>query len=451
MHNLIALALILLCLGCIAFAFRKPTGLTIYLGTLSLFTLGYYGLPALLIERSTLRYMPESDVSATIFMALFFFVPLVCGILYVGTRTTKLPTMRLDALDSILSRHWWTGSIISNALILFYDSSRTLTFYQVESIDTFLAERSIFAAIVGFFAGLAQAVSAVYFAQAMARPKWDRLLFSFACMVVQLSFVLGGGQRFLFLTPMLLVFAAIVAQGKFRLAGITLGSAIGILLVVSPLMVAMRAGAWNSTQDVVTENFSYGDDPVETVLQSIVDRGDILQNTAVLKAYVDANGHVGPQYYLSVLALPIPRFLYPDKPYLLSDNGRPDGEASILAWRLVMGNSIGSLTAFGGIVAYREGGWAWVFTNGLLTGLLFGTLLTIFARSGFIGHAFFAMGLTFWSIRRVPPSLFEGMADVMTYLPVVLLLYALNWLATAKNQPAASARSGGALLAARPN
>lgn len=447
MHNLIALVLILLCLGCIGFAFRRPTVLTIYLATLSLFTLGYYGLPALLIERSPLRYLPESEVAATIFMALFFFIPLVCGVLFIGTRTQSFPTMRLPTLDGLLERHWWLGSIISNGLILYYNGSRTLTFYQVENIDAFFEDRSIFTGLVSFFAGLAQAIAAVYFARALARPRWDKLLFSGACLLLQLSLLISGGQRFLFLTPILLVFAAIVAQGKFRLAGITLASAVGALLVISPLMVAMRAGAWNSTQDIATENFSYGDDPVETILQSIVDRGDILQNTAVLKAYVDNNGHVGPQYYLSVLALPIPRLLYRDKPYLLSDNGRMDGEASILAWHLVAGNSTGSLTAFGGIVAYREGGWAWVFANGLLTGLLYGSLLTIFARSGLVGQAFFAMALSFWSVRRVPPSLFEGMADVMTYIPVILLLYAINWLATPRNRPAALPRRDGALVA----
>lgn len=444
MHNLIALVLILLCLGCIGFAFRRPSVLTIYLGTLSLFMLGYYGLPALLIERSTLRYLPESEVSATVFMALFFFIPLVCGVLYVGTRARKLPAMHLDVLDTGLTRYWWTGSILSNALIIYYNSTRTLTFYQVESIDNFLQDRSVFTGVIGFFVSLTEAIAAVYFAQALSRREWRKILFSAACLGIKLVLVMQGGQRMLFLTPILLLFAAIVAQGRFRMAGVALASAVGALLIISPIMVAMRTGAWNSTQDIAAENFTYGSDPVDTILQSIVDRGDILQNTAVLKAYVDANGHVGSQYYLSILALPIPRFLYPDKPYLFSDNGRMDGEASILAWRLVVGNSTGSLTAFGGIIAYREGGWAWVFANGLLAGLMYGTLLTIFSRSGFIGQAFFAMGLAFWSVRKVPPSLFEGMADVMTYLPVILLLYVINWLATPKNRAVMPARPVGA-------
>lgn len=448
MHNVIALALILVCLACIGFAFRRPNVLTIYLGTLSLFTLGYYGLPALLIERSTLRYLPEADASATIFMALWFFVPLVCGVIYAGTRANKLPTMRLTGLDNLLEKHWWVGAIISNGVILYYNTSRALTFYQVENIDDFLSDRSIFSGIIAFFASFSQAIAAVYFSKALTTRNWAKILFAFACLGLQLMTVMGGGQRLLFLTPLLLIFAAIVAQRNFRLAGLALASAVGALLVVSPVMVAMRAGAWNSEQDIAAENFTYGADPVDTVLQSIVERGDILQNTALLKAYVDANGHVGARYYLSVLVLPVPRFLYRDKPYLMSDNGRMEGEASILAWRLAMGNSTGSLTAFGGIVAYREGGWAWVFVNGLLSGLLFGSLLTIFARSGFIGQAFFAIGLASWSVRKVPPSFFEGMADVMTYLPVILLLYALNWLATLWNRPVRAARPPGALRVA---
>jgi hypothetical protein len=91
-----------------------------------------------------------------------------------------------------------------------------------------------------------------------------------------------------------------------------------------------------------------------------------------------------------------------------------------------MGSNTGSLTAFGSVIAYREGGWSWIPVNGLLAGMLIAWLLNWFQRGGLLSQAFFAMAFVNWSIRKVPPSLFEVMVDVMTYLPVLAVLYVLN-------------------------
>ncbi len=101
--------------------------------------------------------------------------------------------------------------------------------------------------------------------------------------------------------------------------------------------------------------------------ESILGRSDLISVTVYMKDYIDNVGYVGWEYYYSVLVSPVPRFLYPDKPYVLSSNGRLDGEISALAWKEIMGG-LGSLTAFGGLTAYREGGWLGVVLDGFADG-----------------------------------------------------------------------------------
>ncbi len=428
MPTLLALLFILLCIGCIAYAAARVSGLSIFLATLALFSIGYYGLPMLLLERSTLRYLPEAEVTATIAMALLFMIAVVCGFAFTATRRRVIPAMNFVVLDVLLARHWWPGSIISSATILYYNTSRTLTFYQMESVEAYFDSISIVAGIVGFFALLAQAFTAVYLVQALRERDLSKIAFSLASLLLQLATVVSGANRLLFITPLILVMGAMLAGRNFRMAGGALTAIIAGLLIYSPFAVAMRAGSWNNTQDVQASTFSFGANPIDTVLQSIVDRGDILNSMATLKSYVDSNGRVGPQYYYSVLVIPVPRYFYPNKPAVLSADGTRHTEASILAWHLTVGPSIGSLTAFGAIVAYREGGWLWVAINGMLAGCLFAALLGAFSRGGFIAQGFFALTFLSWSVRKVPPSLMEAMADVMTYLPVIAALYFLNRL-----------------------
>lgn len=429
MHVVLALIFIGICTGLLALAVWRPGAITAFCAASALFSIGYYGLPMLLIERSTLRYLPEAEISATIGMALLFLLGMLAGIATQASRSaTSTVGFRLSHLDDLLEKYWWPGVIGSNAIIIAYNAMRTITFYQVDDVGAFIEGRSAFEGLLGFATTFAQAFSALYFVRALLSESKLRIGVAGAGILIQTILVLDAGQRLVLITPLFLVMSAMVVSRNFKLAGATLGAGIAFLLIVSPFAVAVRSGAWNNTQDLQAESFDYGENAFDTMLQSIVDRGDILQNMATLKAYVDANGTVGPTYYYSVLAIPVPRAIYPEKPYVLSDTGEMDGEASILAWRLSIGPSMGSLTAFGSIIAYREGKWLWVPVNGFLTGLLMAFLLTWFQRSGIIGHAFFCMAYLNWAIRKVPPSLMEVMVDVMTYLPVIFALWVANRL-----------------------
>ncbi len=429
MHVVLALIFIGICLLPVVMTLWRPSALTAFCAVSGVFSIGYYGLPMLLIERSTLRYLPESEISITIGMALLFLVGLLTGVLAQQSRGAANDSkFSFNMLDGFLLRHWWYGAALSNAVIISYYALDTITIYQVSDVEGFFESQSVFQGLLGFLSSFAQAFSALYLVHALGKKNKIRILFAGAGILIQTLLVLDAGQRLVLITPLFLVMAAMVAFRSFRMAGATLGAGVAFLLIISPFAVAVRSGAWNNTQDLQAETFTYGENAVDNVLQSIVDRGDILQNMATLKAHVDLHGKVGPMYYYSVLVIPIPRAIYPEKPYVLSDTGTIDGDASVLAWRLSVGPSLGSLTAFGSIVAYREGGLLWVPINGFLTGLLIAFLLTWFQRSGFTGHAFFCMAFLNWGIRKVPPSLMEVMVDVMTYLPVLGALYVLNQL-----------------------
>lgn len=444
MHFILALIFIAMCGLAVLVALRRPHPLTMFAGTLCIFATGYYGLPMLLIERSALRYLPEAEIVAPIAMALLFMVMLLVGMISIGSWAERKggPGLRLPVIDQALLRHFWVGLIACNAIVIGYNATNVQTFYQVSGVEAYLETRSAFSGMIGFFLGLAQALSAVYFAMAIRDRNRRRMIAAAICTLGQMAVVATAGQRLIFITPIIMVMAALVSQRAYRTAGIALASGIVALLIISPFAVALRSGAWNDTREIVAENFTYGDSPLETMVQSIVDRGDILQNTVALKGYVDSRGYVNAQYYYSVLTIPVPRFVYPGKPYILSDTGTMDGEASIIAWRLLVGNSIGSLTAFGPIVAYREGGWLWLPINGLLTGGLFAFLLSAFSRGGTLGNVLYVMAFFNWGIMKVPPSFMEAMVAVMTYLPVIAVLVVINQLLQARvirGEPAGAA------------
>ena len=426
MHVILALLFLAICGASIVYALLRPGPVAIFMATVSLFSVGHYGLPMLLVERSELRYLPDKEISSVIAMALMYFVAIIIGASLLLRRESSINGIKFPILDRILEDHWWKGALVSSSVTIAYYSIHTFTWYQVENVEVFIETRSPFEGLLGFFVTFAQAAMSLYGAIAFKNRWWRRFYFILGAVAIELFLLRDAGQRLVFITPILVIFAVLVAQREFKTAGMALLAGVGALVIISPFAVALRSGSWNNQQDVIAESFSYGDDPVDTMLQSIVDRGDILVNMTYLKAHVDSQGYVGPMYYYSIFVIPIPRFLYKDKPSILSDNGRKDGEASVLAWRLKLNNNMGSLTAFGSIVAYREGGWVWMIINGLLSGALFAWVFTACSRGGFIAQTCFGVAFVAWSISKVPTSLFESMVTVMTYLPVILALFIIE-------------------------
>jgi hypothetical protein len=410
----------------IANAFRRPSITSAFLATVSLFSIGYMQLPILFRGMTTLQDVDDTLLSQVVGMELLFFTCVVAGVWLADRRKISLGGIRLRVLDGILTRHWWVTTIVAAGLYLAYLSTADLTSYASEDYNAFFEDRSALTGVLSFFSGMSLAVLALNLVIAFQRRRWYR--FGFVALLFALieGRLVQGAQRLLFIEPLFMIFACFVGLKQYRTAFLAIATGVAALVLVSPFAVALReARAAEASAQTSVSSFSYGSNPLETLLQSILDRADLIYVSTRMKDYVDLHGYVGSKYYLSVLEIPIPRALYPDKPYALSDTGDMHGEASVLAWHIVVGNQIGSLTQFGAIVAYREGGWIAVILDGFAAGLLFGVALNMFSRGGYIAHIFLPIAFVNWSVRKVPPSFSEAMVDVMTYVPIFAGLYLL--------------------------
>lgn len=416
-------------------ALKKPNAIHIFSATIGVFSVGYYILPLFFRGMTTLRRVTDQDVQSVAFMSLLYFICLLGGLELVKLNARKVRPLKMDMIDDFSRRHWWMVTIIASIIYITYINTANLTSYASADFNAYFEKRSPLAGITAFFSSLSLGLLAVNFAIALRNRRWIRVSVLMALLFYIEIKLLGAGQRLIFITPLLTIFSSFVAARQYRTSAIALGAGVFALLVISPFAVALReARGSSSTANVSAVSVNYRTGVVETTLQSILDRADLLYVMVHLKRHVDSHGFVGPKFYTSVLAIPIPRAIYPKKPYVLSDTGRADGEASILAWHLMVGPSNGSLTAFGSIVAYRTGGWVMVVIDGIAAGILFALALTSFGNGGVVGRALFAVAFVNWSVRKVPPSFFEAMVDVMTYLPVVVILIIINSLLSSSRQ-----------------
>jgi len=415
-------------------AATRPNAFSIFSATLGLFSIGYYSLPLVLRSFSTLDRVSDVDVNEAALMSIIYIICVLASFRMAASRSGRFRGFQFREIDRLAVENWWPVTTIAAILYLAYIMSTTLTFYNADSIEDYLQDRSQIVGILGFFSNYLLAILSLNFAIAIQQRRMFRVgvvLLIYAVIEVRLA---QGAQRLLFITPIFMVVTALAGLRQYRVAGTALLTGVAALLVVSPFFVAQR-GVRGDAPSARTQ-VSYEKGVGVTTLQSIADRSDLIYNMTFLKRYVDSHGYVGPLFYESVLVTPIPRFLMRNKPFVLSDNGRPDGEASILAWRLIVGESLGSLTAFGPIVAYREGGWAALVFDGLAAGVLFALSIGIAARSGFFGLAFLPLLFLNFTVTKVPTSFFEGLAGVLVLLPMLFTLLLVNaFLALATGRP----------------
>ena len=96
--------------------------------------------------------------------------------------------------------------------------------------------------------------------------------------------------------------------------------------------------------------------------------------------------------------------------------------------RTLHSNSTGSLSAFGGIVAYRELGWPGVPINGFLTGLLFIFVARWLGQGGLLPATYYIALFVNLAVTKVPPSFWEALLGVMPLLPALFVIYIVNLL-----------------------
>ncbi len=392
-----------------------------HLGILGVFAIGHFVLPIALKPLSNLADRTTDEIVPAVLIHGLFLTSVVGGvILALGTRT-RVRSLQTPTLDLWLVRHRRKVFIVSTAVYLALFFSIAQTSYAAEDFTEFFTNRNPFLAALASMQSWALGTLGICTALEVRDGRKVPARVMTATIFALVILALPTAQRLAIITPMAVMLSALLVTGQKRRAMRSAGILVLVLVVVSPFAVYLRsARSQNRSGEVVSigRDFSYGDSQLTTMAQSLADRADLLGNTIPLKDYVDHQGFVGWRFYYSVLVSPIPRVLLGNKPYLLSADGTMWSEISVLSWSLRYGG-IGSLTAFGGITAYREGGWLIVALDGVLTGALFVFVARWLGRGGIVGMGTYVTLFPLLAIKRVPPSLFEALAELLPLLPIV--------------------------------
>jgi hypothetical protein len=332
-------------------------------------------------------------------------------------------------LDRQFARHRGKLFVLSFVPYLFFVMSYAQTAYSSADFKVYFTDRSPYLGILSAIAGLLLSILAVGLA---VECKVGRKAVAAGMMVGMLGIVavaLSSAQRLEIITPLVTVVAALFVTKQRALGVRWIGLTVAFLVLASPFVVFLREkqGSERGGDRVIAaaQAFSYGDSALLTSVQSIADRADLLGNSIDLKAYIDEHGYVGWTYYYSVFISPVPKAIIGDKPYPLSSDGTMWGHLSVIAWAL-HNRGIGSLTAFGAITAYRQGGWIAVCLDGLAVGICLVFLARWLGGGGLIAKVFYCALFPLLTIKRAPPSLFECLSEVLPMLPFLAALVVLN-------------------------
>lgn len=430
--SLLALIYAATCLALIGAMVLRRSLLSVHFGVIALFSLGYYPLPVLGKAWTSLAQTSDEKIFSALLIHYLFLCSALVAATLASPRVGAIRPLGFGVLDALVLRHSSLLALVAFGLYLGFVATTPRTSYASEAFDEFFEQksniRSILAAVSGFSSGLVSFL----FALAARRGEKRAQIVCGAMILTIVALALPLGQRLAAIAPIMMLFAAMATLGQTGKAFRLLIGAVIFLLAVSPFAVHLRqtrrdvSGNFLSASQAA-QNYRLDDNPLAQSLQSILDRSDLVFNTVVMKDEIERTGFVGWRYYYSVVVAPVPRFLYPEKPYVLSDNGAIDGEISVRAWRLAYG-TLGSLTAFGGLTAYSEGGWIGVVLDGLALGALFAVLARWLGQGGLLARVFYVNFFVILAVQKVPPAFFEALASILGLAPPILLLFIVSRL-----------------------
>ncbi len=410
---------------------KSESQLWLMIGIIGCFSIGYYVLPIFFKNYSGLANIESKKLAAVCFMALIFFVAIVFGAI-IGDREPKKRgdgSLFLSKLDKIFIKNYKLFFILSLIVWIGYYFTADLTSYSAEDYEAYFHERSQFAGLLAAFSNMSLSLIAVCLAIAIRKRENVKLpmMLTYAAIILML---LVTGQRLAAITPVftLVVALSIYVDYKVGLKVIWIG--VLFLILISPLMVFVREfqGDRGKAKALTASKMYKADsNPLNEGFVSIIERADLLYVMTILKERYDNNDDFDHgQYLYSVFCAYIPKFIFPDKPYALSDDGTMYGEISVQAWQLIVGNSTGSLSAFGSISAYREGGWLWVIINGFVTGYLFAWVSRFLAKGGHISRLLFVSIFVGLCIKNIPLSFFYFLVYIAPTMLLVVFLFIIN-------------------------
>jgi len=425
-----------LCLYTIKKLISTASTLWLMIGIIGSFSIGYYVLPILFQDEAGLSKFLSSDVTEVLLMSLLFFFFIIMGAIITENKLqNKKFSLFLNMIDGIFIRNYQVIYFIGLLIWLLYFFNTNLTSYAVEDSVAYFKQQSSTAGLIAFLsnfgmAGMAIGVAIIYKDQNTTKIK--KILF-FAIYLSLTILLLSTAQRLAVLKPIFMLVAAFYMFDNKKLSLRLILFGVLFLFIISPFMVFLREfdrkSATGQTMETLVKYKQTGN-ITSTAFQSIIDRADLLKVMIKLKKYFDRDfqqfNH--EQYFYSLFTAFIPKLIYPDKPYPLSDTGTIKGEISVVAWKVHGLSSMGSLSAFGAISAYREGGYIWMLLNGFLVGFLF-AVINKFLGSGGVTAKFLLVSLfVTLCVKNIPPSLSYFLMFIAPMVNFVIILYILNMI-----------------------
>ncbi|HMK91033.1 MAG TPA: hypothetical protein VK446_15540 [Methylocystis sp.] len=432
MSFILAVVYVITCGGLIWLLLTRRDVIFAQYGVLGLFSLGYYPLPVLFKPLSSLAGTEDEKVFSALLIHWVFLIAILAGSFATARLVGAVRPLSLGRLDEFCYKYRFFFSAVAFGLYVAYVLTTPQTSYASEDFDAFFEQKSPVRSILAAVSELCISFICVSFAVDSAKKNHKSLVIFGGMVVAIVLATLPLGQRTATLTPIMFLFASMAAQRQSGKALQVLGVGLIVLMAVSPFAVYLREarraknGDFLNTSEVAGK-FTVESNPLMQSFQSIIDRSDLVYNTVYMKDYIDETEYVGWKYYYSVAVSPIPRFVYPNKPYVLSSNGNIDGELSVLAWK-EMNGGLGSLTAFGGITAYREGGWAGVLLDGLADGALFVLIARWLGGGGYLAKVFYSIFFVMFAVAKAPPCFFEALATFLGQAPLIVSLIFISKL-----------------------
>ncbi|WP_411846127.1 hypothetical protein AAFN60_00020 [Roseibacillus persicicus] len=417
----------------LVFSFRFPYPLNVVSLLLAFFGSGYYVVPLLMPKESGWKEIPEDLKGAVLSLHFGYLVMFLCGMMVFSWIDGKKKIGRFS--EDTFSKWFLFRLIHQNSLWFLGCALVLLAYFSVNGVGTsyesddryeyFTAGRGPIerlSVIVPFVQGFVCYMIAGLFSQ----KKWRKFSIVLAVYVLISLISSFKGQRLAAIIPFVMLFVFSVRQIglKKALPGLV---AIGVFLVIiSPVAVFFRESWANQDEKSVRDQLVVylEDGPSdEGVFTTIGERADLYYVTYLFLSEEELEFD-RIRYVSSVLFAFLPREFRPNPHYPLSDDGSIYGETSVVAWFIERRNysQVGSLTAFGGLYAFREGGWFWVPVNGFLCGAFGSFLCTCFARWGLMGSFFLGVFTLSFVVKYVPSSLFQLLVSLSQYMNVIFAI-----------------------------
>lgn len=432
MIAILTATLFVFCLAAVFSGMRKmrPEGFVISI--LAVFSVGYFGMPMIFFEYSVLQYTDRSSLEAALLMSVLFLLAVFAG--YQASRgfcrEQRARQGSLSALNQIFFGRPRLSFVVACASYWTYVINNTLSVYQSGGVENFIESYRSVDAIIAFVGNFGLAAMALIFAREVGGRSRAVNAILLVAYLLPIAALVSTAQRNAVLLPFIYLSAALAVTGNVRLAYRAVFGGIGVIFLLSPLLVFFRetstVAADLSFVDSVSM-FRFSEDTFMNLIQSLVDRADILYNMVFLIEHIDVAGFANAEYFSSVALKFVPGIFYAGKPIAMSSDGSITGHLSVIAWSLVRGDSsIGSLTVFGAITAYREGGWIWMMLNGFLTGVTFNVLFRAFAHGHDWKKLFYIVVFPGLCVKSVPPSFLEILTSLSGNMYIFLALVAID-------------------------